>query len=168
MRCVVPPGSMDGSVRIPTGSTARTPQYIVDPSPELYIQMASTSILLVDDNAVQAGIRQTILRRAGYNVIAVLNPERALEQIRQNQFADPLSLVITDHIMPGMTGAQFTRQLRSLHPSLPVLVVSGLEEAEEEYADLNVVFRLKPLPPDTLLSSVHTLLATANQPATHS
>ena len=121
--------------------------------------MPSTSILLVDDNAVQAGIRQTILRRAGYTVIAVLNPERALEQLRQNQFAEPISLVITDHIMPGMTGAQFTRELRTLAPSLPVLVVSGLEEAEEEYADLNVIFRLKPLPPDSLLSSVQTMLA---------
>ena len=123
--------------------------------------MASTSILLVDDNAVQAGIRQTILRRAGYNVVAVLNPERALEQLRQHQFAEPISLVITDHIMPGMTGAQFIRQLRTLNPDLPVLVVSGLEEAEEEYADLNVVFRLKPLPPDNLLGSVHDLLAAA-------
>ena len=120
--------------------------------------MPSTTILLVDDNAVQAGIRQTILRRAGYNVIAVLNPERALEQFRQNQFAEPISLVITDHIMPGMSGAQFTRALRSLTPDLPVLVVSGLEEAEDEYADLRVIFRLKPLPPDTLLSSVHELL----------
>ena len=121
--------------------------------------MPSTSILLVDDNAVQAGIRQTILRRAGYNVIAVLNPERALEQFRHHQFAEPISLVITDHIMPGMTGAQFTRELRMLAPTLPVLVVSGLEEAEEQYAELNVIFRLKPLPPDSLLSSVQTLLA---------
>lgn len=127
--------------------------------------MASTSILLVDDNAVQAGIRQTILRRAGYNVFAVLNPERALEQMRQNQFAEPISLVITDHIMPGMTGAQLTRQLRALDPHLPVLVVSGLEEAEEEYADLNVVFRLKPLPPDILLRSVHDLLVASTQPS---
>ena len=126
--------------------------------------MASTSILLVDDNAVQAGIRQTILRRAGYNVIAVLNPERALEQLRQNQFPEPINLVITDHIMPGMTGAQFTRQIRLLDPDLPVLVVSGLEEAEEEYADLHVTFRLKPLPPDTLLSSVHDLLTAPTRP----
>ena len=120
--------------------------------------MPSTTILLVDDNAVQAGIRQTILRRAGYNVIAVLHPERALEQLRQHHFAEPISLVITDHIMPGMSGAQFTRALRSLAPDIPVLVISGLEEAEEEYADLNVIFRLKPLPPDNLLSCVHELL----------
>jgi hypothetical protein len=41
---------------------------------------------------------------------------------------------------------------------MPVLVISGLEEAEAEYADLNVVFKLKPLLPDLLLATVHTLL----------
>ena len=40
----------------------------------------SATILLIDDNAVQAATRQTILKRAGYFVIAVLSPERALER----------------------------------------------------------------------------------------
>ena len=46
-------------------------------------------ILLIDDNAVQAATRQTILKRAGYFVIAVLSPERALEQFRNNEFPAP-------------------------------------------------------------------------------
>ncbi len=55
--------------------------------------------------------------------------------------------MITDHIMPGMTGAEFVRELRKTHATLPVLVISGLEEAEEQYRGLNVIFRLKPLLP---------------------
>ena len=47
--------------------------------------------------------------------------------------------------------------VRSFEPNIPVLVISGLAEAEQEYADLNVVFRLKPLLPDNLLGVVQRL-----------
>jgi DNA-binding response OmpR family regulator len=103
-----------------------------------------------------------ILRRAGYFVIAVLNPVRALEQFQKDEFPDKIRLVITDHLMPGMTGAEFVRELRKLHSNIPVLVISGLEEAEEEYAGMNILFRLKPLLPDHLLASVHRLIMTGD------
>lgn len=120
--------------------------------------MARPTILLVDDNAVQAGTRQTILKRAGYHVVVALSPMRALEQFRQNSFPEPIGLVITDHLMPGMSGSAFTTELRAIIPNMPVMVISGLEEAEAEYEDLNVVFRMKPLLPDYLLTSVDKLL----------
>jgi CheY-like chemotaxis protein len=130
---------------------------------ELSVQTPPASaILLIDDNAVQAATRQTILKRAGYYVIAVLSPQRALEQIRTREFPADIELVITDHLMPGMTGTEFVRELRKIEPDMPVLVISGLEEAEEEYADLDVQFRMKPLLPDHLLASVHRLLTHAN------
>ena len=50
-----------------------------------------------------------------------------------------------------MNGSEFVRELRKTHPDLPVMVISGLEEAESEYAGLNVRFLLKPLLPDLLL-----------------
>jgi CheY-like chemotaxis protein len=121
----------------------------------------ATAILLIDDNAVQAATRQTILKRAGYFVIAVLNPVRALEQFRANDFPAEIKLVITDHLMPGMTGSDFVHALRETHQALPVLVISGLEEAEDEYAGMNVMFRMKPLLPDHLLASVHRLVTAA-------
>jgi CheY-like chemotaxis protein len=116
------------------------------------------TLLLIDDNAIQAATRQTILKRAGYIVFAVLSPERALEQLRNHDFPDPIDLVITDHIMPGMNGSEFVAHLREFAPELPVLVISGLAEAEEEYAALGVDFRLKPLLPENLLSTVHGLI----------
>ena len=121
-----------------------------------------STVLLIDDNAIQAATRQTILRRAGYVVFAALNPQRALEQFRDNQFPEEIDLVITDHIMPGMNGAQFVTELRTIHPSIPVLVISGLDEAQDLYAGLNVLFRQKPLLPDALLASVHSLLKTSS------
>ena len=116
------------------------------------------AVLLIDDNAVQAATRQTILRRAGYFVIAVLNPRRALDQLKDGEFPVDIGLVITDHMMPEMNGAAFVQELRATHRELPVLVISGLEEAEAEYEGLDVVFRLKPLLPDNLLASVYGLL----------
>ncbi len=119
------------------------------------------TVLLIDDNAIQAATRQTILKRAGYFVIPVLNPQRALEQFQANEFPAPIDLVITDHIMPGMSGSQFVTELRKTHTALPILVISGLDEAEEHYTTLNVIFRLKPVMPEDLLSTVHGMLALA-------
>jgi CheY-like chemotaxis protein len=118
----------------------------------------SATILLIDDNAVQAATRQTILKRAGYFVIAVLSPQRALEQLRNNDFPESIDLILTDHLMPAMTGSEFVSQLREFQPNIPVLVISGMAEAEDEYRDLGAEFRLKPLLPDNLLASVHRLI----------
>jgi len=118
----------------------------------------SHAVLLIDDNAIQAATRQTILKRAGYFVTAALNPVRALEQFQDDAFPSPISAVITDHIMPGMSGSQFVRELRKIQPHIPVMVISGLEEAEQEYAGLNVQFLLKPLSPDLLLSHLRYLI----------
>ena len=122
------------------------------------------TVLLIDDNAIQAATRQTILKRAGYFVIPVLNPQRALEQFQANEFPAPIDLVITDHIMPGMSGSEFVTELRKQRTDLPVLVISGMEEAEDRYAGLDVTFRLKPVMLDYLLSTVETILSTTPHP----
>jgi CheY-like chemotaxis protein len=117
-----------------------------------------SAVLLVDDNAVQAATRQTILRRAGHHVISMLNPVRALEQLRGDEFPAAIGAIVTDHMMPGMTGSEFVRELRKTQPNLPVLVISGLEEAEQEYAGMDVRFLLKPLSPELLLENLREML----------
>jgi CheY-like chemotaxis protein len=92
-----------------------------------------------------------------------LNPVRALEQFQDDAFPARISAVITDHIMPGMSGAEFVRELRKIQPQLPIMVISGLEEAEQEYEDLDVRFLLKPLSPDLLLSNLRYLIEQQQQ-----
>lgn len=116
------------------------------------------TVLLLDDNAIQAATRQAILRRAGYPAIAALNPKRALEQLQAGEFPSEIRAVITDHIMPGMNGAEFVRELRKTHPDVPVMVISGLDEAEPLYNGLNVHFLLKPLPPEQLIAQLKAVL----------
>ena len=91
-------------------------------------------------------------------MLAVLNPRRALDQLQNGEFPVEIGLIITDHLMPEMSGAEFVHELRSTHAAIPVMVISGLEEAETEYAGMNVLFRLKPLLPDELLASVESML----------
>ncbi len=116
------------------------------------------TILLLDDSPVQAATRKAILERAGYFVIAVLSPQLALERFRSKEFPAVINLVITDHMMPGMSGAEFVRHLRGFEPAVPVLVISGMAEAQDEYGGTDVTFRMKPLPPDHLLACVHRLI----------
>ena len=116
------------------------------------------AILLVDDNALQAASRQAILQRAGYSVLIALDPTIALKQLRYDDFPEPIGAIITDHVMPEMSGAEFVRELRRSHAGMPVMVLSGLDEAEREYAGMNVRFLLKPLAPGLLLANLRTLL----------
>ncbi|GAC1657211.1 MAG: hypothetical protein NVS9B15_18520 [Acidobacteriaceae bacterium] len=119
------------------------------------------AVLLLDDNAIQAATRQQILKRSGYFAIAALNPQRALEQFQNNEYPAEIRAIITDHIMPGMNGAEFVRELRRTNPDIPVMVISGLEEAEPLYDGMNVQFLLKPLPPEQLIAHLRNLLAGA-------
>ena len=54
---------------------------------QLNLEIAS-AVLLIDDNAIQAATRQAILRRAGYSVVAALNPLRAIEQLQPQDIAE--------------------------------------------------------------------------------
>jgi DNA-binding NtrC family response regulator len=127
--------------------------------------MQSKTILLVDDNAIQATIRRTILERNGYATITVLEPIRALDHLRNDDPGLSVDLVITDHIMPGMNGSTFSREVRALRPAIPILVISGMEDAFLEYEGLNVEFRVKPLQPELLLKSVQQLIGRSQRSA---
>lgn len=125
---------------------------------------AEKTILLVDDNVVQAAIRQTILKRAGYVVVIALDPRQALDMLAEDSLPSKVKLVITDHVMPGMSGTKFVSELRTHFPKLPVLVVTGMQEAGEQYLGLDVTFRVKPLPPEQLLDSVRRMLLASQTP----
>jgi CheY-like chemotaxis protein len=157
-----PPLQYSGDFRRKNQEGARVPSL----SLEQLMPVANT-ILLVDDNAVQAAVRQAILRRSGYIVITALNPVRALEQLRHGDFPSEVQLVVTDHVMPGMSGTEFVQQIRQFDSKIPILVISGMEEAAEQYEGLGVEFRVKPLPPENLLSCVRELVLQANSRGIH-
>ncbi len=108
-------------------------------------------ILLVDDNLVQREARREILSRAGAQVVAARSGEQALEMLSDPATLSALRLLVTDHLMPGMHGPALVAHVSRMLPELPILVLSGLPDAEEEYAGTPVFFRLKPCPPNELI-----------------
>jgi CheY-like chemotaxis protein len=110
------------------------------------------TVLLVDDNALQAATRQAILSLSGNNVRIAPSAGHALALLEDDvDLAKSVRLVITDHLMPKMNGAEFVTQLRKRFPDLPILVLSGLPDAENEYEGLNIVYRPKPITPEELI-----------------
>ena len=116
-----------------------------------------STILLVDDNAVQAATRKAILTYSGQHVVVATGAEKALELLQDGDLVRDLKLVITDHLMPGINGPQFVAELRQRFPVLPILVLSGLPDAENEYRGMNVVHRLKPIAPEQLIELARSL-----------
>jgi CheY-like chemotaxis protein len=118
----------------------------------------SVRILLVDDNHIQSATRRAILEGAGREVCIAQQGQQALERLNEPGTLPPIGLVITDHLMPVMSGPEFVAELRRRGYTLPVIVLSGLPDAENAYQGLNVIFRLKPFDPDSLISLVQDLL----------
>jgi len=114
-------------------------------------------ILLVDDNPIQAATRQAILSSSVNEVLVATSASRALALLEDSELAANVRLVITDHLMPGMTGPQFVARLREGFPVLPVLVLSGWPDVEMEYAGLNILYRSKPIAPEELIPLVELL-----------
>ena len=117
-----------------------------------------TQVLLLDDNSSQLYLREILFRRAGVECCIAANPGDALTLLRSDAPDPSIGVVITDHLMPGMSGVEFVRQLRSFNPSIRVIVVSGLPDTEEEYRGLNVIFRPKPCEPQDLIALVKAAL----------
>jgi DNA-binding response OmpR family regulator len=118
-------------------------------------------VLLIDDNPLQLSVREAVLRNAGFQVSIATTAESALATLRV--LRSRIGVVVTDHLMPGCNGSELVRQIRADNDWLPIIVLSGLADAELEYEGMEVVFRLKPLLPAELIELVRTGLKDADQ-----
>lgn len=91
------------------------------------------NVLLVDDEELVRLSTADMLVELGYVVTEAESAEQALKMFEEGPKPD---LLVTDHLMPGMTGTDLAYQLRSLHPSLPVIIVSGYAESDGVATDL--------------------------------
>ena len=115
-------------------------------------------VLLLDDNPVQLTVRELVLRKAEIETHVATNAPSALALLRSDLGRQKIGAVVTDHLMPNMDGVEFVKQLRAFNPKMPVIVISGLPDADQEYNGLNVIFRLKPCDPEDLIALVRTAL----------
>ncbi len=118
--------------------------------------MTEGQVLLVDDDPAQLRVRELILRNAGFIVHVATSAESAMALLRA--VPEKIGVVVTDHFLPGRSGVELVRELRLDLPDLPVLVLSGMPDIEEEYEGLNARFRTKPVPPGELIRVLQDLL----------
>lgn len=111
-------------------------------------------VLLVDDDPTQLRVRELVLRNAGFRVSIATTVESALALLQVA--AQKIDVVITDHLLPGRSGAELVRDLRRIAPEMPVLVLTGLSDIDSEYKGLGVSIRQKPLPPAELISFIRS------------
>jgi DNA-binding NtrC family response regulator len=114
-------------------------------------------VLIVDDDPGQLRVREAILRGAGLVVHIATNADSALALLRS--IGEKVGVVVTDHFLPGRTGADMVRELRLTAPSLPVVVLSGMPDIEDAYSGLDVSIRSKPCPPQDLIRVIRDLLS---------
>jgi signal transduction histidine kinase len=84
---------------------------------------AGQSLLVVDDEPTLVGMIEELLKGLGYEPVGFTAPAAALQALQKNP--GRFAAVITDEVMPGLSGTQLTRALRAHAPDLPVLLVSG-------------------------------------------
>lgn len=87
-------------------------------------------ILCVDDEPNSLVLRKLVLQKAGYDVITANSASQALEVLNSRQ----VNLVLSDQLMPGQTGTELARQVKSRWPSLPVILISGVNEIPPDAA----------------------------------
>ena len=110
-------------------------------------------ILIVDDDAGQRSLLDSFLKSQGFDTVPVESGERALEVLRTK----PVSMMISDVRMPGMSGLETLRQARKENAVLPVLLVTAyadIREAVGAMRDGAVNYLTKPIDLDELLASV--------------
>ncbi len=164
----------EGAVQVESepgrGTTVRVFLPVCDeaqPAPEAAAELGevallgSEHILLVEDEVVVRRFAERALVNCGYRVTNANNSSSALAVFAAAQ--PPIDLVLTDIVMPGMSGVELAAQLRARHGAVPVLFMSGHFDSEQGDAALNPATNLlvKPFTAEELRTRVHERLQAA-------
>jgi PAS domain S-box-containing protein len=117
------------------------------------------TILLVEDAARVRDVVREILEMSGYAVLKASHGAEALEVSRRHQ--GPIDLMVSDVVMPGMSGSELAQHLRPLRPEMKVLYMSGYtDDAIVRHGVLaaDTAFLPKPFSPDALTRKVREVL----------
>ena len=120
--------------------------------------MATDTILCVDDEEIPRTLRALVLRKQGYQVLTAASGPEALKVLDDTD----VSLVLTDQMMPVMSGTELAKRVKAIRPGLPVILISGMNELPPDaiYADR---FISKVEGPEPLFRAILEVLQGARQ-----
>ncbi|MBW2216420.1 MAG: response regulator [Deltaproteobacteria bacterium] len=127
------------------------------------LPVGNEQILLVDDEMFILESLKAALENLGYTVVTSLGSKKALEafSIRPERF----DIVITDHTMPHMTGAELAKKLMSIRPGLPIILCTGFSDmiTEEDAKAIGISgFFMKPLVTNEIANTIRRVLDAGN------
>ncbi len=125
---------------------------MADPAPP-------STVLVVEDEEEVRSLTRDVLEMHGYTVLEALDPEDAPPPGQPHP--GPIHLVITDVVMPGVSGPELAGRLRAVRPTLRVLCMSGYPESADRPAGEAAWngWLQKPFNPDGLIAKVRECLA---------
>lgn len=122
---------------------------------------ASETVLVVEDDAGVRVLIAEVLQRRGYRAIMASTPSEALRLFDQE--APAIDLLLTDVVLPEMSGRDLADQLQRAQPGLRVLFMSGYTDAAIVHhgtLEKGTPFIQKPFSPDSLSRKLREVLAT--------
>ena len=139
-------------------SAARPAKPTSQPAKEL---SGHETILLVEDEPELRELTRTVLAERGYNVIEAMSAEGAERLATQESGGSKIHLLLTDVIMPGVSGRELAKRVLARQPSVRVLYMSGYTYnviAENGTLERGVAFLQKPFTPSGLVEKVREVL----------
>ena len=123
------------------------------------------TILLIEDETMLRELIRDTLQESGYVVLEAAGGKEALRLVQQS--AKPIHLLLTDVVMPGMSGREVAECLTKANPHMKVLYMSGYTDdaiVQHGILDEKTPFLQKPFTPITLERKVHEILSTPLMP----
>jgi PAS domain S-box-containing protein len=140
-------------------AAARAKRTIEPPRITYEPELGAETILLVEDETVVRQLVSEILETSGYAVLQAGDGPSALELLRRH--SDPIDLLLTDVVMPGMSGPEVAGAVTSMRPGTQVLYMSGYTDSaigHHGVLEPGIAFLQKPFSADDLTRKVRALL----------
>ncbi|MBB3660838.1 signal transduction histidine kinase [Rhizobium sp. BK650] len=116
---------------------------------------AQLTVLVVDDDALVRLGTIAMLEDLGHRTIEAASASQAMLLLAGDNHCD---LVLTDHVMPGMTGAALARHIHTSHPAIPVILASGYADLQEDLAHYGISRMTKPFTQEQLRTALDRAL----------